>query len=66
MIWFCHPMEMPPQECALSQVQGTGLAHGNRQGWDPHSRVLVWRSWGVTDPPPQAGWCKWESSQCPP
>lgn len=35
MIWFCLPMEMPPQECALSQVQGTGLAQGNRQGWDP-------------------------------
>lgn len=35
MIWFCLPMEMPPQECALSQVQETGLAQGSRQGWDP-------------------------------
>lgn len=62
---FCHPMEMPPQECALTWVQGTGLAHSNRQGWDPHSRVLVWRHWGCHRPTTQAGWCEWEGSQRP-
>lgn len=65
MIWFCHPVEIPPQGCALALVQGNGLPQGSRQGWDPHSWVLVWRHRGCHRPTTQPGRCEWGSSGIP-
>lgn len=59
-VWFCYPMEMPPQGSALTLVQATRLRRGSSQGWDPQPWVLLWRHrGGVTDPRPS--WCEWGS-----
>lgn len=62
--WFCHPMEMAPQECVLTRVQGLGWLMATGRNGNPTQGAGV-EALGCDRPTAQAGWGKWESSQCP-